>query len=104
MVFGLRILIIDDEPVACEMIGAMLVQDGHIPRTALSGRDGLRMFDSESFDLVLVDYRMPEMKGDEVAAAIKGRLVPRPVILISGNPPGEVSEHVDKLLLKPFSR
>ena len=99
----LRILVVDDEPLVCEMVKAMLLQDGHDVDTAGGGREGLTRFDAEHFDLVLADYRMPNMKGDKFAEAIKNRLQPKPVILITGNPPNEAPKAIDWVLLKPFS-
>jgi CheY-like chemotaxis protein len=99
----LRILVVDDEPLVCEMVRAMLLQDGHVVDTAPGGREGLTRFDAEHFDLVLTDYRMPGMKGDAFASAIKKRLKPKPVILITGHPPNEAPKAIDWVLLKPFS-
>ena len=99
----LKILVVDDEPLVCEMVKAMLLQDGHEVNTAPGGREGLTCFDAEHFDLVLTDYRMPGMKGDAFATAIKKRLKPKPVILITGHPPNEAPTGIDWVLLKPFS-
>jgi CheY-like chemotaxis protein len=99
----LRILVVDDEPLVCEMVKAMLLQDGHEVDTALAGKDALTRFDADRFDLVLTDYKMPGMKGDQVANAIKKRLQPKPVIMITGHPPNEAPRGIDWVLLKPFS-
>lgn len=99
----LRILVVDDEPLVCEMVKAMLMQDGHEVDTAPGGKEALTRFDADRFDLVLTDYRMPGMKGDQVATAIKKRLQPKPVILITGHPPNEAPKAIDWVLLKPFS-
>ena len=99
----LRILVVDDEPLVCEMVRAMLLQDGHEVDTAPSGSEGLTRFDAERFDLVLADYRMPKMNGDQFACAIKKRLQPKPVILITGHPPTHAPKGIDWVLLKPFS-
>jgi CheY-like chemotaxis protein len=99
----LRVLVVDDEPLVCEMVKAMLMQDGHFVDTAPGGKEGLTRFDADHFDLVLADYRMPKMKGDQFAAAIKKRLQPKPVIMITGHPPDEAPKGIDWVLLKPFS-
>jgi CheY-like chemotaxis protein len=53
--------------------------------TASSGKAGVRMASTNRLDLVVTDYEMPEMNGEEVAAAIKA-LDPRiPVLLFSGS-------------------
>lgn len=85
----------------------MLVFDGHEVKTANSGKEALLVLETNTFDLVITDFAMPAMKGDELAAAIKARQPKQPVIMItahaemlqsSGNPlPG-----VDGLISKPF--
>lgn len=102
-----KILVVDDEPYVCDAVRMMLAFDGHQVETAASGKDALAMFDSGKYDLVITDYAMPAMKGDELAVAIKSRSPDQPVVLItayaemlksSDNPlPG-----VDFLVSKPF--
>src|SRR5207249_4998846 len=102
-----RILVVDDEPFVCDAVKMMLTFDGHIVETASNGKDALAIFEKGKFDLVITDFAMPSMKGDELAAAIKARSPGQPVAMItayaemlqsSGNPlPG-----VDFVLSKPF--
>ena len=102
-----RILVVDDEPFVCDAVKMMLTFDGHLVETASNGREALAMFDKEKFDLVITDYSMPNMKGDELAAAIKARAPGQPVVMItayaemlqsSGNP----LTGVDFVISKPF--
>jgi CheY-like chemotaxis protein len=102
-----RILVVDDEPFVCDAVRMMLVFDGHQVQTVNSGKDALSVFEKGKYDLVITDFSMPEMKGDELAAAIKSRDPDQPVVMItayaemlqaSGNPlPG-----VDFVISKPF--
>lgn len=85
----------------------MLVFDGHDVMTANSGKEALGILEKEKFDLVITDFAMPVMKGDELAATIKKRWPRQPIVMItayaemlqsSGSPlPG-----VDHLISKPF--
>ena len=102
-----RILVVDDEPLVCDAVRMMLNFDGHLVKTAASGKEALAIFDKEQFDLVITDFEMPAMKGDELAAAIKARAPQQPVVMItayaemlqaSGNP----LTGVDLLISKPF--
>ena len=102
-----RILVVDDEPFVCDAVKMMLAFDGHQVQTATSGREALALYDQEKFDLVITDFSMPTMKGDELAAAIKARNPRQPVVMItayaemlqtSGNP----LTGVDFVLGKPF--
>src|SRR5206468_5641762 len=102
-----KILVVDDEPFVCDAVKMMLNFDGHTVDVAASGKEALALFDPGKYDLVITDFAMPAMKGDELAAAIKARAPQQPVVLItayaemlqsSGHPlPG-----VDLVLSKPF--
>jgi CheY-like chemotaxis protein len=102
-----HILVVDDEPFVCDAVKMMLDFDGHDVETAHSGKDALAMFEEGKFDLVITDFAMPAMKGDELAAAIKARAPKQPVVMItayaemlqsSGNP----LKGVDFIISKPF--
>jgi len=102
-----RILVVDDEPFVCEAVKMMLAFDGHEVKTANSGTEALLVLEKESFDLVITDFAMPVMKGDELAAAIKARLPKQPVVMITAyaemlQSSGEPLPGVDFLISKPF--
>ena len=73
----------DDEPFVCEAVKLMLAFDGHRVETARSGKDALAILAKSNFDLVITDFSMPEMKGDELAATIKARFPGQPVVMIT---------------------
>ena len=77
----LHILIVDDDPGGIKALGRLLRVAGHTVETAFSGAEALLYFQKERFDLVIADYQMPEMNGDELVAAIK-RLVPKQPVMI----------------------
>jgi len=98
---------VDDEPFVCDAVKMMLTFDGHEVYTANSAREALDVFEKDKFDLVITDFAMPVMKGDELAVAIKERAPGQPVIMItayaemletSGNP----LSGVDRMISKPF--
>lgn len=104
---GKRILVVDDEPFVCDAVKMMLAFDGHQVQTANSGKEALTLFEKGEFDLVIMDFAMPEMKGDELAAAIKTLAPDQPIVMItayaemlqaSGNP----LAGVDFVISKPF--
>ena len=78
-----RILVVDDEPFVCETVKLLLAFDGHAVETATSGKEALEKFSSGKFDLVITDYSMPEMKGDELGLELKARVPDQPVVLIT---------------------
>jgi CheY-like chemotaxis protein len=79
------ILCIDDEPEVLRVREQLLEMHGFLVLTASSGARGLRLLsDGQSVDLILLDYVMPEMSGDQIAEELK-RLYPRvPIVLVSG--------------------
>jgi len=101
------ILVVDDEPLVCDAVKMMLEFDGHEVVTAESGKKALALLEHKQFDLVITDFEMPGMKGDELAAAIKTRAPAQPVVMItayaellqaSRNP----LTGVDHVISKPF--
>ncbi len=62
----LDILIVEDEPFQREMLRDFLIREGHCVSEAESGEKALHLLGGSSFDLVLLDFRMPGMNGLEV--------------------------------------
>jgi CheY-like chemotaxis protein len=67
----LRILVVDDEPLVCDSVRRMLARDGHLVSMAFDGEEALEFFKTGKFGLVITDYAMPGMKGDQLAIAVK---------------------------------
>jgi CheY-like chemotaxis protein len=104
---GWQILVVDDEPAVCGALKMMLEYDGHKVQTVGSGKEALSLLEQHKFDLVTTDYAMPDMKGDELAAAIKERLPHQPILMISANgammkSSGDPLTGVDFVISKPF--
>jgi CheY-like chemotaxis protein len=102
-----RILVVDDEPLVCDAVKMMLDFDGHRVETASSGKEALAIMEKGQFDLVITDFEMPVMKGDELAAAIKARSPNQPVVMITAyaemlQASGNRLTGVDLVLSKPF--
>ena len=101
------ILVVDDEPYVCDAVRMMLAFDGHQVETAASGKEALAAFAKGKFDVVITDYAMPGMKGDELAIAIKSMPPEQPVVLITAYAEMLKSEQtplsaVDFIVSKPF--
>jgi CheY-like chemotaxis protein len=98
-----NILVVDDYQVVCEALRLMLEMDGHRVTKAGSGPEALAQAKSGDFDLVITDYFLPGMKGDEVAAAIKCRNRSTRVIMLTASPPARHPCHVEIVIQKPCS-
>jgi CheY-like chemotaxis protein len=96
------ILCVDDEPIGLEVRKMLLQFEGYEVLTARSGPEGLQVFASNPVDAVVLDYSMPGMNGDEVAAEMK-RLKPAVKILLLSafvDLPEEALKCVDKRTVK----
>ena len=78
-----RVLVIDDETNIRLMIRLALKASGHEVVGAADGAEGLELFGSGNFDLVLLDQRMPGMEGLEVLRELKRRQEDARVIMIT---------------------
>ena len=99
-----RILVVDDEQDVRKMIAQVLSMEGHLVDEAGDGADALAQFSKNTFDLVITDFRMPIMKGDELVEKIR-RLVPgQRIIMVSANWPklADPLSKVNLCLDKPF--
>src|SRR5437867_3201403 len=80
-----RILVVDDEPDVCTAVKMMLDFDGHYVETALSAQEALSRYEPGKYDLVITDWKMPFMRGDALAAALKERNPQLPVVMITAH-------------------
>jgi two-component system response regulator HydG len=79
-----RILVIDDEASIRDSMTQVLGKEGYRVRSAGSGREGLNLFGTESFQVVFVDLKLPDTTGLEVLSQIKEAGQETPVIIITG--------------------
>jgi two-component system, response regulator, stage 0 sporulation protein F len=79
-----RILLVDDYPAVLESFGRLLRHDGFIVEEATTGRVAIEKLRSHPFDLLVLDWRLTDMTGLEVASAMNDYGVHTPWILISG--------------------
>jgi CheY-like chemotaxis protein len=100
-----RILLVDDEPGARKALSLFLSIDQHTVTEAEDGKEACLLYTPGDYDLVITDYDMPRMKGDELTRTIKCLVPSQPVIMVTGLP-GELwgqDNPVDALLIKPIT-
>lgn len=102
-----RILAIDDELNIRRLLTNELGKEGFTVRTAETGEQGLALVDQESFDLALVDLKLPGMGGLEVIKHMKRMHSAPETIVITGY--GDIKVAVESMklgardfLTKPF--
>ena len=102
---GKRILIADDEPGVRDALRLLLKLDGHTVSEACDGQEALALFVAGRFDLIITDYVMPGLRGDELATEIKRRAPAQPILMITAHLDlMHLAENpVDGVLGKPFA-
>jgi signal transduction histidine kinase/CheY-like chemotaxis protein len=103
----LSVLVVDDEPIARDVLTEYLTGDGHQVQTAVNGREGFEKFKAGTFSVVITDRAMPEMGGDQLATMVKEQAPSTPVVLLTGfgdlmNAAGEKPDGVDLVVKKPI--
>ncbi len=82
--FPTRIFIVDDNTLGLSARKSLLRELGHDVLTTRSPNEALELCERNTFDVIVTDYRMPDMNGVEFIARLRknGKLVP--VVLVSG--------------------
>ncbi len=78
------LLCIDDNQSSLNICKIVLEDVGYKVSTASSAREGLEIFASHVIDAVILDYQMPEMNGELVAAQMRRTKPQVPILMLSG--------------------
>ncbi len=102
------VLVVDDEPVNCALLDAMLSPEGYEVRSASSGEEALAHIAAAPPDLVLLDLAMPGIDGVEACRRIRampgGELIPVVVVTAHGERESRIrakAAGADDFLAKP---
>jgi CheY-like chemotaxis protein len=79
-----KVLVVDDDPVVGKSFERVLSAKGYAVITAENGEQALNKLDSEQYDVVFTDIRMPGMDGLEVAERVKASQPWLPVVIVTG--------------------
>ena len=89
----MKILIVDDERFIRSSLKELLEMEHYTVDTAENGTDAVKMAESEKYDIIFCDIKMPGMDGVEVLTRLVADGVETPVIMISGH--GDIETAVD---------
>jgi DNA-binding NtrC family response regulator len=103
------VLVIDDDVAVCQIVQRMLSNEQCKVQTTQSVADALGAIEQKAFDAYVIDFKLPDGSGLDVAEGIRSKWGATPIILISGYDPAAVALRAQKLnisnfLEKPFSR
>ena len=79
-----KVLVIDDDRMNCDLLQAVLTRHGYDVHSATSGLEGLNLFRQHNPRVTILDLRMPEMDGLTVLKEIRAIDPHAPVIILGG--------------------
>src|SRR6476646_3678540 len=102
-------LVVDDDIAVCRILHRMLSEEQYTVQTSQSVADALAIIEQKPFDVYVMDYKLPDGSGLDVAERIRSKGSEAPIILMSGYDRSAVALRAEKLrisdfLEKPFSR
>jgi len=103
---GFRVLLVDDEEELVSTLVERLDYRGISAEYAIEGRAALGKLREKSYDVMVIDLKLPGMSGEELLRTIRASYPELPVLMMTGHGSGERQE-MDKLdgvydfLLKP---
>jgi CheY-like chemotaxis protein len=102
---GKRILIVEDQESLRGYLRMMLEMEGYQVSEASNGAEALKLFPIGEFDLVITDFQMPVMEGNELAVNIKQLAPSVPILMVTASERArrDAGNPVDALLNKPFT-
>lgn len=105
-----KILVIDDEESVLDVLSRFLIKLEYEVDTAENWEMAQTKFESQSYDLIILDVHMPDKDGFQVATQFKVDRPGQKILMITGLGAGEVYQYFSKagvdmeeILYKPFS-
>ena len=102
-----RILFVDDDVTLVETFKKILENEGYVVEVALTGHQAFEKVDEVEFDLIILDIRLPDIIGEEVARKVREQDETVNIVMITGYPDFQDSINaldigVHDILLKPI--
>src|SRR6476620_6288636 len=96
------VLVVDDDVAICRIVQRMLSDEQYEVQAAHSVADALGAIEQKSFAVYVLDYKLPDGSGLDVAERIRSKWGASPIILISGYDPKAVALRAEKLCISNF--
>ncbi len=104
---GQRILVIEDDIDAAELMQLLLIHQGHQVDIAQSGEEAMKKLHHNDFDHALLDLTLPDYQGFDLAPKLRNIAPGLNIVVVSGREPDahQLEEHhIYHALLKPVSK
>ncbi|HNG94651.1 MAG TPA: response regulator [Acidobacteriota bacterium] len=104
----MHVLIVEDDPLSAQLLQIVLKTNGYQTTVAADGLAALNLIEQSRFDLLLVDWMMPEMDGIELIRQVRSKVSPcPPIILLSALETGPAQAYAlqvgaTSFIAKPF--
>jgi len=102
----MRILIVDDDPMAAEMVSSILEELGHNVLLAENGMDAIGHLSADtSIEMIISDMNMPLITGIDLFNELREQGNATPFILLTGDDPGKLlaqEPRLDACVMKDF--
>jgi CheY-like chemotaxis protein len=101
-----RILIVEDRDILADLEKEILEREGFEVEIAMDGVEGLERIKSNIYDVIISDFQMPQMRGDEFYIEVSrlSQGLERRIIFISAIISDFMESTGNRFLAKPFSR
>jgi len=106
---NINLLLIDDEPIYANLVETILDKNRYLLHKAFNGKDGLNKISENTYDIILLDWNLPDMTGIEICNILKNYAVTKniPIIMLTSmantqNKVDGLSAGADDYLTKPF--
>lgn len=105
----MRIAVVDDDETSLEFVSRVLERQGHVCVTFQRSRDMPLALQRDTFDLLILDWNMPDVSGMDIVAWVKANLVaPPPIIMLTSRSDKDdiaaaLNAGADDFIVKPES-
>jgi len=80
-----KLLLVEDDPCLSETVSQWLQFEKHLVETAFTGPEAVEQLRFETFDIIVMDWHIPEMTGIEVTKQYRSAGGTTPILMLSGN-------------------
>ncbi len=103
----LKILLVDDEPALTEPLSRLLTRDGYVVDVAIAGQAGWKLASGGGYDLLILDWMLPQLTGLQICQKLRDRGDLTPVLFLTAKDTLDdrvigLDAGADDYLVKPF--